>query len=111
MDSREITLARQLIASGPPQRGATSRRAKKGDINKAGGIDPRDRSEMERSRREDLITLAPDVKGTNCANCMYFDEESETTGHCDHKKLKGIRVNKRMCCKRWDRKGSIRPWK
>lgn len=75
--------------------------------NKAGGILPANADEMARSKAHDLITLSPDIQGTNCSNCKYIDLRS---GKCKHSGLKGISVNEHMCCIEWIRPGCIRPW-
>jgi len=87
---------------------------KKEDKNKAqppmrkdrfGGLLPENTA---RAKKVDLITLPPDVQGTNCGNCLYMVMMGDH-GWCEHKDVL-MHVNKRMCCKLWDNDGVERSW-
>lgn len=70
-----------------------------------GGLVP---DNMKRAKHVDLITLPPDVEGTNCGNCLYYVPDG-SHGWCEHKDVM-MHVNKRMCCKYWDNDGVERSW-
>lgn len=67
--------------------------------NANGGYDPIDKEDKNKFKKADLITLPKGIQGTNCSNCMYFEN-----GICNHQKLKGAKVTKRNCCAYWDHK-------
>lgn len=77
------------------------------------GIPPHDREEHKKYAHADLITLPPDVEGTNCGNCRFAQEsEKVNSGHvCTHPDLTNIEINPRMCCKYWDHAAVKRTWK
>lgn len=66
-----------------------------------GGIIPKD---LKKAKKVDLITLPPDIKGTNCGNCKFMDND-----FCKHKEIQ-MPVNDRMCCAYWDNTKVKRPW-
>ncbi len=66
-----------------------------------GGLVPQD---MKKAKHVDLITLPPDIKGTNCGNCKFMENN-----FCVHKEIQ-MPVNARMCCKYWDNEEVERPW-
>jgi hypothetical protein len=76
-------------------------------LDEAGGVIPEGMA-LERAKDQDLITLPLDVQGTTCANCLYR-RGSSSVFDCVHPKIKQ-KVSARMCCKLWDRKGTIRAW-
>lgn len=72
--------------------------------------------ELERAKRVDLITLPPDVTGTNCGNCKWFDQgytrstpKQMIDAQCEHPKIK-LPVTDRMCCAEWDNDQVEREW-
>lgn len=76
-------------------------------LNEGGGLVPRDRSEEFRARKADLVTLPPQIAGTNCGNCSFVREVSGGVGYCAHPKVRQY-VTARMCCALWDAPGTIR---
>jgi hypothetical protein len=72
----------------------------------AGGLVPEN---MERAKKVDLITLPPDVEGTNCFNCKWVGHKKGDVRFCEQPQVKQL-VNKRMCCAKWDRTDINRPW-
>ncbi len=60
------------------------------------------------AQRVDLIVLPPEIEGTNCGNCEYF-EKSGDMGWCKHDKIKQW-VTARMCCSLWDNDKVKRSW-
>lgn len=71
--------------------------------DKNGGIVPQD---MKVAKKVDLITLPPDVEGTNCGNCRFITKENKFCTHPDVQQY----VNERMCCAFWDHQMVERPW-
>jgi hypothetical protein len=64
------------------------------------------RTSLERARDADLVTLPPDIPGTNCANCKHIDGNI-----CRHKLVAQVLDNpKHQCCIYWDRPGTKRAW-
>ena len=60
--------------------------------------------------RHDLIVLPPEVEGTNCGNCEYYEKQDDTIGYCAHKEIRQW-VTPRMCCNLWDHGKIKRAWK
>jgi len=69
------------------------------EINKSGGIDPKNDFEMYRAEACDVITLPGGSK-----------EEVLEKKHCHHPKV-DMYVTSRMCCALWDNDAVSRPWK
>jgi hypothetical protein len=69
------------------------------ELNNEGGIDPKDKDEMERAKKADLITLPGGLK-TDSVNKKF----------CYHEKVV-MYVTARMCCAYWDNEDVKRPWK
>lgn len=67
------------------------------------------KAELARAKKADLVTLAPDVTGTNCANCEYVRPGED---YCDHPKVDQHlpAPAARSCCALWDRPGTKRAW-
>lgn len=80
-------------------------------INDHGGVLPQTESEAMRARNADLISLPPQVVGTNCGNCMYVRSTTRfkgiAIGMCIHPRVNQP-VSSRMCCALWDAEGVIR---
>jgi hypothetical protein len=76
--------------------------------NELGGLIP-DKSEKERAKKADLITLPEDVKGTNCSNCKFVKilDKEKGLGYCEHPEV-DQHVTARMCCALWDNKKAER---
>lgn len=74
----------------------------------AANEEDRSKSEQNRAKHADLITLPKDVPGTNCSNCRFV-KKSKDGAFCEHEKVQ-LPVTPRMCCKYWDNKGVKRPW-
>lgn len=70
--------------------------------NKTGGLNYEGKA-FDIAERCGLVTLPEKIKGTNCANCIFFKDN-----FCDHKAIL-LPVTSRMCCEIWDNKsiGSI----
>lgn len=77
--------------------------------NKFGGVDPDTPEAAARAKAVDLITMPIDIKGTNCGNCMFFSKQGSSGALCQHPEVRQP-VNERMCCNRWNAKGTHRPW-
>ncbi len=69
------------------------------ELNGVGGIDPKNKDEMDRAKTADLITLPGGS-----------DAEAKTKRYCDHSAIRMF-VTVRMCCGYWDNEGVKRPWK
>jgi hypothetical protein len=69
------------------------------ELNKAGGINPKNDFEMYRAEATDLITL-PGGSKTDAADKR----------HCHHPKV-NMYVTARMCCALWDNNRVQRTWK
>jgi hypothetical protein len=69
------------------------------ELNPVGGIDPKDKHEMKRAEKADLITLPGGTKS-----------DATTKKYCKHKEI-SMYVTVRMCCGYWDNVGVKRPWK
>jgi len=69
------------------------------ELNDEGGIDPRNKEEMERAKKADLITLPGGSKA-----------DAENKKFCNNEEIKMF-VTVRMCCAYWDNVGVKRPWK
>jgi hypothetical protein len=65
---------------------------------------PTGSTELERAKNADLVTLPDDVRGTNCGNCRFFDDD-----YCTHEKVDQP-VTPRECCALWDNLGAKRRW-
>jgi hypothetical protein len=79
-------------------------------FDSAGGAIPQN---VDRDRRADLITLPPDVEGTNCHNCMFVDmanlfEGNPHVAFCRHKEIRQY-VTRKNCCIYWDNLATVRP--
>jgi hypothetical protein len=79
--------------------------------NTEGGVDPVDSTSLARAKVVDLITLPPDVPGTNCGNCSWArPHPSAVAQHwCAHPRVLQP-ITPRMCCALWDNAGVRRPW-
>lgn len=80
------------------------------DTNQYGGIDPPTDFDLERSYAANLTTLPPDIKGTNCGNCMWIHDDGDERHICSNPHVAGVPVNNRMCCVYWRNPGELRPW-
>jgi hypothetical protein len=69
------------------------------ELNKEGGIDPKNEDELKRAEKADLITLPGGDKN-----------DSKDKGLCCHPDVK-MYVTSRMCCAFWDNVRVKRPWK
>jgi hypothetical protein len=69
------------------------------DLNKEGGINPKNEDEMKRAKEADLITLPGGDKS-----------DSKNKALCGHPQVK-MYVTSRMCCAFWDNVRVKRPWK
>jgi hypothetical protein len=69
------------------------------ELNEVGGIDPKDKDEMERAEKADLITLPG-----------WSKRDAITKRYCNHEEIM-MYVTVRMCCAYWDNAGVNRPWK
>jgi len=69
------------------------------ELNDEGGIDPKNKDELDRAKKADLITL-PGGSKTDAATKRY----------CNKEQIK-MYVTVRMCCAYWDNAGVKRPWK
>ncbi len=69
------------------------------ELNNEGGIDPKNRDELDRAKNADLITLPGGSK-----------EDAKSKKLCHNEKVK-MYVTVRMCCAYWDNAGVKRPWK
>jgi hypothetical protein len=69
------------------------------ELNKEGGIDPKNEDELKRAEGADLITLPGGDKS-----------DSKDKGFCGHPKIK-LYVTACMCCAFWDNARVKRPWK
>ena len=69
------------------------------ELNSEGGIDPKNKDEMDRAEKADLITL-PGGSKADALNKKF----------CYHEKVV-MYVTARMCCAHWDNKAVKRPWK
>lgn len=69
------------------------------ELNPEGGIGPKDKHEMKRAEKADLITL-PGGSMADATNKRF----------CKHKEV-SMYVTVRMCCAYWDNVGVKRPWK
>lgn len=79
--------------------------------NIEGGVDPVTPSGLRRAAGVDLITLPPDIEGTNCSNCMFAVRRRTEAAEfwCDHPDVE-LPISPRMCCARWDNPRVRRPW-
>lgn len=68
------------------------------DLNNEGGLDPKNKQEMARAKKADLITLPGGTKA-----------DASSKKFCNHEKIK-MYVTVRMCCAYWDNEGVKRPW-
>jgi hypothetical protein len=85
---------------------------KKRDLmkNPRGGINDMEKGALMRAQKADLVTLPPNVRGTNCFNCKFLKDRVPSHGYCaNHQVLQY--VNGRMCCALWDSHGTYRPFK
>lgn len=64
-------------------------------------------SALERAKAADLVTLPPDVTGTNCANCRFVSGNTCLNPHVHQHLADGAT---RMCCIYWDAPGTKRAW-
>jgi len=69
------------------------------ELNDEGGIDPKNKDELKRAEKADLITLPGGNKS-----------DSKDKRFCDNPKIKMF-VTARMCCAFWDNTRVKRPWK
>ena len=69
------------------------------ELNKEGGIDPKNEDELKRAEKADLITLPGGDKS-----------DSKDKSLCGHPKVE-MCVTARMCCVFWDNARVKRPWK
>jgi hypothetical protein len=69
------------------------------DLNEEGGIDPKNKDDLERAKKADLITLPGGSK-----------VDASTKRFCNNEQIKTY-VTVRMCCAYWDNAGVKRPWK
>jgi hypothetical protein len=69
------------------------------ELNVEGGIDPKNKEELERAKKADLITLPGGSK-----------TDAKTKRYCNNDQVKMF-VTERMCCAYWDNVGVKRPWK
>lgn len=72
--------------------------------NAEGGYYPATPQEKRVYRKVDLITLPPQIPGTNCGNCKWW-----FNGYCKNPQIRQ-RVTERMCCVLWTRDEVKRPW-
>ena len=69
------------------------------ELNEEGGINPKNKEEMERAKKADLITLPGGSKA-----------DSKDKRFCSHAEIR-MYVTERMCCAYWDNEEVKRPWK
>jgi len=69
------------------------------ELNNEGGIYPKNKDEMDRAKKADLITL-PGGSKSDAVNKKF----------CYHERIV-MYVTVRMCCAYWDNEGVKRPWK
>lgn len=69
------------------------------DLNEEGGIDPKNKDELERAKKADLITLPGGSKADATSKRYCYNEEIK------------MYVTVRMCCAYWDNVGVKRPGK
>ena len=76
-------------------------------LNDRGGLDYSGEG-LQRAQDADLVTLPPDIIGTNCAfkNCRFTDKND----FCTHPKIL-LPVTPRMSCSLWDNEEAMRSWK
>ena len=76
-------------------------------LNERGGFDYSGDG-LKRAQDADLITLPPNIVGTNCSfkNCKFTDEND----FCTHPKIL-LPVTPRMSCSLWDNDEAMRSWK
>ena len=68
------------------------------ELNDEGVIDPRNKEEMERDKKADLITLPGGSKKDVNSKKLCYNEQVK------------MNVTIRMCCAYWDNIGVKRPW-
>jgi hypothetical protein len=68
------------------------------ELNEEGGIDPKNKDELERAKKANLITLPGGSKA-----------DATTKKYCNNEQVK-MYVTVRMCCAYWDNVGVKRPW-
>ena len=68
------------------------------ELNNEGGIDPKNKEEMERAQKADLITLPGGSKADATSKKLCYNEQIR------------MNVTVRMCCAYWDNVGVKRPW-
>ena len=68
------------------------------ELNGIGGIDPKNKDEMKKAKKADLITLP----GGN-------NRDAKAKRFCNHEEVM-MHVTVRMCCAFWDNVGVKRPW-
>lgn len=61
-------------------------------------------SDVEKAKQADLVLFPKGIKGTNCGNCRYFEDN-----YCLHLYV-NQQVKKEWTCSYWDVEGLIRPW-
>jgi hypothetical protein len=69
------------------------------ELNSEGGIDPKNKEEMDRAESADLITLPGGSKTDASGKRLCYNKKIE------------MYVTVRMCCAYWDNEGVKRPWK
>jgi hypothetical protein len=77
--------------------------------NSYGGLSPHNAEEKKIHKHADLITLPPEVKGTNCGNCKFVKDMKKGVGYCTHHDLECY-VTDRMCCSYWNHEKVKRMW-
>lgn len=56
-------------------------------------------SEKAKAKAADLVILPPNIQGTNCGNCKFFQD-----GRCLNANV-GMNVQPNFCCIYWDAEG------
>jgi hypothetical protein len=78
--------------------------------NPIGGLNDMRNDALKRAQQADLVTLPPNVRGTNCFNCKFLKDRVPSHGYCSNHQVAQV-VNSRMCCALWDAQGTYRPFK
>lgn len=73
----------------------------------------------KRAKKADLVVLPPDVPGTTCGNCRFYEHneyrhiqdrvQKVSLGWCTLLEVNQA-VTDRMCCALWDSEGTERLW-
>ncbi len=84
------------------------------NFDRNGGVIPPTKSDLQRAKNVDLVTLPKDMCGTRCDLCKFYDEMKDANlpvgvGWCIHESVDQL-VSDRQCCALFDCSGIIRSW-